>query len=249
MAPHPDDVLPSIEHDEDEVTVKDSRVAKKQNTNKSVGPEPKNAKTTSRGPTNKGDHDNQPSTKLKRATGSPESETSGAKGNKRKRSQEDDSVEDSQLVKRLKLTIEKLEFDLKKTKNYLQRWHAKALRLRDNWWYVHTELQAVVKSPTPEDQQIMQSKFKELTDRIFAWVVNHLVSVFESEAIPEEVEKMLDKVSERPFRKFLTRKPHAMMLLQALVWRFLCTELFDNPFKLWGKNGEIGQVLASIQGE
>ncbi|KAI1776200.1 hypothetical protein F4818DRAFT_457672 [Hypoxylon cercidicola] len=247
MSPSQSKAMPSLEHGESDVATEEPQVAEKQmSTSKGVDPQLKNAESISREPNSKIDNDDQSTAEPKRTIKSTKSEMKGAEGNKRKRNPEDDPVEDTQLVKRLKLTIKKLEDEIKAKEDSVVPVKDRLILRSDHFCRAKARLQHAVFIPA-EDQFVMLLKFRGLTDRISAWTTKHLVGVFEGETIPEEVEKMLGEVSERPFRKFLTAKSHSTMFFQALMWRFFCTEVLENPFKLWGKNDDVGNVLASIQ--
>ncbi|XXH00055.1 hypothetical protein Hte_006397 [Hypoxylon texense] len=227
---HPDDPLPSIECEEDFFVAKDPEVVVK-------------VEATSR---------------------SSGSESSGPDEDvKRKLSPQDDvpAAEHSRRIKRFKIEIEKVELErekaewrLEKTTNKLkeatkevEKWRGKAYDNTDSFLDLHMQWTNTFRPVYTSDQKVIRTLFKTVKIYVLACAQNDLVGVLEGEAIPEEVEKALDKVSEKPGRKFLTAgKLQAMMFFQALMWRFLCTELFDNPFKLWGKDGEFGKAMASF---
>lgn len=160
----------------------------------------------------------------------------------------------SQLAE-YKSELEKSKIELLSAKRSAERWRERAYDVRDQLRAAsdevkdtETQLKKAVFVPADDEHTIL-STFKQLNDRIYTWVMDHLVGTFEGKIVPEEVEAVLKIVSIVPFRKFLTSNSRAMMFFRALVWRFLCTELFDNPFKLWGMDEKFGEVLASIQCE
>ncbi|KAI1761307.1 hypothetical protein GGR53DRAFT_36474 [Hypoxylon sp. FL1150] len=159
--------------------------------------------------------------------------------------------------------IEKLESELKTTKSQLQAsnsaYQSLMVRLENSkaeaeHWKQRAQFFSSKYSdlnraaPVPAaDLEAVVSNSGELRERVFEWVTNHLG--FQGDSVPEEVEKVLEKVSGMPSRESTTAKSRATMFFQIIVWRFLCIELLDTSLKLQTKNDESGQVLPGIQRE
>lgn len=219
---------------------------------RSIESQPKAAKGTKRGRNVEDDLDEdfQPTKKPKRINNDTEPEPRRTRGNKRKRNEEDGSVEDPEYVKRLKLTIEKLECELDTTKKNFESTKIRLEREIFETTMRHTKV-AEEQCQLAEVQFLLDEKplkyyFNDLQGKVGNFPYQYLVPKFKGENIPEHVEKMLKQVSERPFRKFIELEWHATLFFEALIWRFLCTEFLENPFKLWGEDAETGSVLGRI---
>ncbi|KAI1479725.1 hypothetical protein F4774DRAFT_114326 [Daldinia eschscholtzii] len=191
--------------------------------------------------------------------------------NKRQRDQEVNPTEDTELVKKQKLTIEKLELQLSAAKDELEltkidlqsamkeaestKINLESTKRELKYEIVDRELaekqlqDAVVQFiPMAEFEQLIHIRYKDLRDAIFFFVRENLVKVYDKDTIPEHIEKRVKKVSRTPASKLLRVSPYAQLLFEALIWDFLCTEFIDNPFKLLGKGDDkIGLILGEIQ--
>ncbi|KAI0381747.1 hypothetical protein F5Y04DRAFT_288294 [Hypomontagnella monticulosa] len=215
-------------------------------------------------PTQKDDSDQQPHFPKKSTIveNTRELESKIPKYNKRKRGEleepaEDirlvEPTEDIQLAKKPRLTVEELQEQLeaandklKATSDKLKEANRLLLKCSDveRKTLDHQLNRMGMKYNGDEDR--LKLLFQELETNIGSFTCHKLVHIFKGETIPEQVERELEQVSQTPFRKFLETESHAPLFFQALIWRFLCNEFLDNPFKLWGKSDETGRVLADI---
>lgn len=192
--------------------------------------------------------DPQEAEKSKFTNNSIELESQRAKDNKRKRIPGDDPPDTLQPAKKARPTLEELESELKATKGELEATKSKLKATKSFLEMAEYQLErAEIKFEIMEDEVMCQ--FIQLGAHIDTLVRDCLVNRFEGETIPQHVEKALNEVSDIPIRKFLAVESHADLFFQAFIWRFLCIEYLDNPFKLWGETDELGRVLASIHRE
>ncbi|KAI2473845.1 hypothetical protein F4781DRAFT_427081 [Annulohypoxylon bovei var. microspora] len=126
---------------------------------------------------------------------SPKPELNSEKDNKQKRSQEIEAVQPN---KRSRLAVERLKSKLKEIKRKLMS----------------------LKGYLARAENRLQYRFDILRYNISTFVSLHLVKVFRSDAIPEQVEETLAELSS--------------------------VELLDSPFKLWGKGSEVGLAIHHI---
>ncbi|OTA77937.1 hypothetical protein M434DRAFT_382679 [Hypoxylon sp. CO27-5] len=161
-----------------------------------------------------------------------------------KASQENDLSTDLQATKQSEPTVEELHHALKKAKEELEKMEGKLRRSENSLKVLEHKL---LKDPHQyfPGANFFEEKFDRLSFRISQITLGYLVKEFEGSNLPEKIEKRLNEVSERS-HKFLEKSGQADYLFQGLIWNFLCSEMFDNPFKLWGEGDEIGQAVAEI---
>ncbi|KAI0095656.1 hypothetical protein F4776DRAFT_652188 [Hypoxylon sp. NC0597] len=155
-----------------------------------------------------------------------------------KASKENGLATDLRATEKSEPTVEELQRALEATKNDLRMLNIELSMA--NHKLQNAEVQYL---PWADD---LINQFGSLSFSISQFVLNDLVEEFEGSTLPEKVEKKLMEVSERPAHKFLVPDGLASFLFQGLIWHVLCSEIFDNPFKLWGEDDEIGQVVAGI---
>ncbi|KAI0849946.1 hypothetical protein F5Y00DRAFT_261053 [Daldinia vernicosa] len=183
-----------------------------------------------------------------------ESEAGVAPRNKRQRDQEVDTAENARLAKKQKLTIEKLERQLKEANDELLSARLDLTSTKDKLRRETEEVgllegqlrRATFQFFTEVQLYSLTCRFEMLCYEVGSFVGDNLVKVFEGDTIPEHIEKRLKEVSETPLHKFLKSRSYARLLFEAFIWNFLCTEYFENPFKLWGKGDEVGAILGAI---
>ncbi|KAI0396995.1 hypothetical protein F5Y17DRAFT_455388 [Xylariaceae sp. FL0594] len=61
--------------------------------------------------------------------------------------------------------------------------------------------------------------------------------------LPEDVLERYGKISRLPAKKLLRSKRHARFFAQGIIWRVLCDNILDNPFKIWGKVSRLVEAL------
>lgn len=173
-------------------------------------------------------------------------------GIKRKFDQDVDSTGDLQPAKKPRLTKEMLQCQLKAAKNELESTEDQLKSTNNELQLIKRKLEnAQVEILILEEQlgkaaikfmswdTTVEYHFIGLDHAIIHFGHEHLVSPFEAKTLPENIEKKFEEVSKevskKPFREFLQSKAHAPLFFRAFVWHFVCTEILENPFKLWGR--------------
>ncbi|KAI0095686.1 hypothetical protein F4776DRAFT_652183 [Hypoxylon sp. NC0597] len=196
--------------------------------------------------------DPQKAKESKSTNNSLELESQIAKDKKRKRIPGGDFADTLQPAKKARPTLEELECELKAAKGELEATKGELEATKSELKTTKSFLEmaeyqlerAEIKFEIMDNELMCQ--FTQLSFYIHMLVRDCLVNRSEGETIPQHVEKALNEVSDIPIRKFLAVESHADLFFEAFIWRFLCIEYLDNPFKLWGETDELGRVLASI---
>ncbi|KAI0381748.1 hypothetical protein F5Y04DRAFT_280398 [Hypomontagnella monticulosa] len=248
-----------------------SKRLKLKSTDKSLGPDLKEAKESKRkcGKEDISTQNSRSAKKSKLAVGSSESESETIGDSRGRCSQLNNSADDIRPTGNSKPTtrdtrheeeaaaakdeLESTKRDLESTKKELESTKKELEKMKSRTSFAESykvTLEYQLKRRAVQflpDRNDLTAQFRDVGRCINILTYKKLVRVYHGDDIPEQVQKTLEQVSSTPFCMFLSNPNYGRVFIRAAIWRFLCTEFLENPFKLWGKGDEIGPALGKIQ--
>jgi len=134
-----------------------------------------------------------------------------------------ESVKLNDCIERMKDQLLKMKQDLKSKQQEFDRLAEDAERI------------GAARQRNADFDGIAEDKFRDLQRLVKSFVRDTCASRIRDVSLPDELREVFGKISSHPAERLLNSGLHARLFVQSLVWQFLCTNILDNPFKVWGK--------------
>lgn len=105
----------------------------------------------------------------------------------------------------------------------------------------------IARHSAPDLDNALELQFLDLRETVRSFTRELCDRQISTSSIPDSVRVALTALTGLPINRLLKSGLHARYLVEGLIWRLLCENIFENPFFIWGNTNIIGKTIDMIQ--